>query len=56
MAGIIVIFLINDMKLSSYTDQISEHINSSNQKDHYHDQMVKMIVSLLLKLTIILTI
>ena len=27
-------------------DQISEHINSSNQKIHSYDQMVKMIVNL----------
>ena len=46
MSGIIAIFLINDMKLSSYTDQISEHINSSNHKTISHDQMGKMIVNL----------
>ena len=46
MAGIIVIFFINDTKLSSHMAQISEHINSSNHKIHSHDQMGKIIFNL----------
>ena len=46
MAVIIVIFFLNDNKLSSHVSQISEHINSSNQKNHSYDQMVKVIVNL----------
>ena len=37
---------MNDTKLSSHMAQISEHINSSNQKNHSYDQMGKMIVNL----------
>ena len=39
-------FVLNDKKLSSHIDQISEHINYSNQKIHSYDQMRKMIVNL----------
>ena len=46
MADIIVIFVINDKTLSSYMAQISEHINSSNQKIHSYDQMREMFVIL----------
>ena len=46
MAGIIVIFVINDTKMSSHMDQISEHINSSNQKIHSYQQMGTMIFNL----------
>ena len=46
MAGIILIFVINYTKLSSHMAQISEHTNSSNQKNHSHDQMGKMIAKL----------
>ena len=46
MAGIIVIFVLNDKKLSSHMAQISEHINSSNHKIHSYDQMGTMIVNL----------
>ena len=50
MAGIIAIFGINNMKLLSHMDQISEHINSSNHKIQYHDQMSKMVVNLCSKI------
>ena len=46
MAGIIVIFFLKDKKLSPNTAQISEHINSSNKKNHSYDQMRKFIVNL----------
>ena len=46
MANIIVIFLIDEMKLSSNMDEISEHINSTNHKIHSYHQMGKMIVNL----------
>ena len=49
MKGIIVIFVLNDKKLSSHIDNISKHINSSNHKIHYHDQMRKMIFNLSIK-------
>ena len=45
MASIIVFFL-NDKKLSSNMSQISEHINSSNHQIYSHDQMRKFIVNL----------
>ena len=44
MAGIIVIFFINDTKLSSHMAQISEHINSL--KKHSYNNMGKMIFNL----------
>ena len=46
MAVISVIFFLNDNKLSSHMDQISEHINYSNEKNHSYDQMRKIIVNL----------
>ena len=46
MAGIIVIFVINDTELSAHMSRISEHINSSNKNIHSHYQMDKMIVNL----------
>ena len=46
MAGIIVIFFLDDNKLSSHMAQISEHINSSDQKINSYDQMRKIIVNL----------
>ena len=46
MVGIIFFFFINDKKLSSHMDQISEHINFSNHKIHSYDKMSKMIVNL----------
>ena len=49
MAGIIVIFVLNYKQLSSHMDQISEHINSSNNKIHSYDQMSKIVVNLVSK-------
>ena len=49
MAGIIVIFFLKDKKLSSRMDHISEHINSSNQKNYSYDKMSKMIFNLAIK-------
>ena len=49
MAVIIVIFVLNDNKLSSHMAQISGNINSSNQKIHSHDQMSTMLVNLDIK-------
>ena len=46
MSGIIFIFFINDNKLSSHMAQVSEHINSANNKINSYDQMIKMIVYL----------
>ena len=46
MAGIIVIFVLNEKKFSSHMYQISEHINYSNHKNYSHDKMRKMIVNL----------
>ena len=46
MAGINVIFVFNDIKLSSCMAQISEHISSSNHKIHSYNQMSKMIINL----------
>ena len=46
MAGIIVIFVLNDKKLSSHMAQINEHVNSSNHIIHSYDQMSKIIVNL----------
>ena len=39
-------FVSNDKNISSHMGQSSEHINSSNQKIHSYDQMIKMIVNL----------
>ena len=44
MSGIIVFFL-NNNKLSSNVAQISEHIKCSNQKIYYYDQTSKIIVN-----------
>ena len=41
-----LLFFINEKKLSSHMDQISEPINSSNHNILYHDHMVKIIVNL----------
>ena len=46
MAGTIVIFFLNDKKLSSNMNQISEYINDSNQNIHSYDKMNKIIVNL----------
>ena len=46
MTGIIVIFFLKDNKLSSNMDQISEHINSSNNKIHSYDKISKIILNL----------
>ena len=46
MAGIIVIFSLNDKKLSSHMDQIIEHINYSNKNKKLYDQTSKTIVNL----------
>ena len=46
MAGIIVLFCLNDKKLSSHMAKISKNINSSNHKIHWYYQMSKMIVDL----------
>ena len=43
MAGIIVIIVLNNKKLSSHISQISGHINSLNHKFHSYDQTRKMI-------------
>ena len=45
MAGKIDIFVINDKKLSSQMAQISEHINSSNQKMHSYYNMGNVTVN-----------
>ena len=41
----LLFFVLNYNKLSPHMAQISEHIKSSNQKTHSHDQMRKMIVN-----------
>ena len=46
MKLIIVILVLIDKKLSSNMDQISEHLNSSNQKVHSYDKTIKMIFNL----------
>ena len=46
MEGIIVIFVLNDSKLSSHMFHISQYINSSNKKIHSYDQMNNMIIDL----------
>ena len=46
MEGIIVIFVLNDNKLSSHMDQISEHNNPLDHKIHSHDQTRKMVVNI----------
>ena len=43
---IAILFFLNDKKLSSHMDHISEHINSLNQKFHSYDQMIKFILNL----------
>ena len=45
----LLFLFLNDKKLSPHIDQISEHINYSNQKIYYHDQMIKVIVKLGIK-------
>ena len=46
MVGIIAIFFLNDKKLSSHMDQISEQINFSNNKFKSYNQMREIIVNL----------
>ena len=46
MAGIIVIIVLNDKKLSSHMGDIGEHINHSNHKIHSYDKSRKIIVNL----------
>ena len=43
MAGIIVIFVLNDKKFSSHMAQISEKINSTNHKIYFNDEMINNI-------------
>ena len=40
----LLFFILKDNKLSSHIYQISEHINSSNNKVQYYYKMSKMIV------------
>ena len=42
----LLFFVLNDNKFSSHMDQISEHINYSNQKIQYYDKMIKIILNL----------
>ena len=42
-------FFINDTKMLSHMDHISEHINYSNHKIHSYDHMGKTIVNLINK-------
>ena len=42
-----LLFFLNNKKSSSHVDQISKHINSSNQNIHSYEQMIKIIVNLL---------
>ena len=49
MVGIIAIFFLNDKKLSSHMDQISEQINFSNNKFKSYNQMREIIVNLVSK-------
>ena len=42
----LLFFVLNDKKISSRMDQISEHINSSNHNTHSRDQISKMVVNL----------
>ena len=37
--------VVNEKKLSSHMAYISEHINSSNQKNHFLDQMEKLLLT-----------
>ena len=46
MSGIIVFLVLNDNKLSSRMDHISEHINSLSHKIHFYEKMSKIIVNL----------
>ena len=46
MAGIVVIFFLNDRKLSSHLAHINEHINSSNHNIHTYYQISNIIVNL----------
>ena len=45
MAGIIIIFVLDNKTLSLHMSQISEHINSSNHKIHSYDQMRKKMLT-----------
>ena len=42
----LLFFVLTDKKLSSHTDQISEHMNLSNHKIHSHNKMRDIIVNL----------
>ena len=46
MKGLIYFLVFNKKKLSSHMYQISQNINTTNQKIRFHDQMSKMIVNL----------
>ena len=46
MVGLFEFFVIDYNKLSSNMDQISEPINSTDQKNHSYDKMRKHIVNL----------
>ena len=46
----LLFFVLNDKKLSSNIDKISEHINSSNKTIHPYDHMSKIIVNLCIKI------
>ena len=46
MAGLIGFLVLNRKILSSHMYHISQTINTTNQKIHSHDQMIKMIVNL----------
>ena len=42
----LLFFVLKNNKLSSYMDQISKHINYSNNKSYSHDKMSKIIFNL----------
>ena len=46
MKGLIYFLVFNKKKLSSHMDQISQNVNTTNHKIHFHDQMSKIIASL----------
>ena len=46
MAVLLLLFVLNDKKLSSEMDQISLNINSTNRNIYSYDQKIKTIVNL----------
>ena len=46
MEFLFVIYVMNESKLLSHMDQISQHNNYTNHQIHSYDQMSKMIVTL----------